>query len=186
MELLVSCLDAGVLQQNAPYVAAVYAAIAEPAPPQTLLDLRISLRKRSLERPDDAEHQEGDRPGDVEAAEGTETRVKQRKTDQGHDQAGQSQRPDDSEEAIRKELREEEQAECRQQHEDMQNEEAMMDIALHEAYEEELVMEAYEEWEKGQREKGGDCGAATAIGRPEGRGRTWGVAGGMSSDHGDY
>ena len=179
LELLVGSLSTEVLQRNAQHVAAVYAGLAETKPPPALLELRINLRRKDLEQPD------GERRGERSQKEQEATQTKSRRVvakAPGEDSTGVM---DETEKkpGIREETKEaksgpiatgeaptrrgaemEENQGChdqmeeawRQQYEEMKNEETMMDLALHEAYEEQLAMEAQEAFEREQVERNGE------------------------------
>ncbi|CAE7520455.1 unnamed protein product, partial [Symbiodinium pilosum] len=70
---------------------------------------------------------------------------------------------EEEERVISRELRALEEEECRQQYEAMQAEEADRDNDLYEAMEEQLAIEAYEDYQRQQLQRGGDTGAATAL-----------------------
>ena len=186
MELLVSSLSEAVLQRNAQHVAAVYAGVAEDTPPPALLELRIHLRKRSMEEPQDGEqgqarnsrvarkqrleeekqsaHDNGKQTSEGKQQVGEsqeERRPKQQSEEAVKNKEGQTTRERDTEETEADTEGEEER--CRRQYEEMQREEEVMHIAMYEAYEEQMAIEAEEAWERDHPNYNADYRAATAL-----------------------
>ena len=187
MELLVSSLSEAVLQRNAQHVAAVYAGVAEDAPPPALLELRIHLRKRSLEEPRDGEQGQASnsqmaRKQRLEEEKQSAKRDNGKQTSEREQQAWENQEEQHSKEQSDAAVKnkegqrttegdteetgadtEGEVEQCRRQYEEMQQEEEIMNIAMYEAYEEQMAVEAEEAWERDHPNYNVDYRAATAL-----------------------
>ena len=171
------------LQRNAQHIAPVYAGVAEDKPPQALLELRIHLRKRSMEEPQDEEpdrtskprmaREEEEKPSSQGSGPRTsegkqlvgecqkECRPKAQHEEAARNMDGQQMMERDTEEAEADMEGEEEQ--CRRQYEEMQREEEVMRIAMYEAYEEQMAIDAEEAWERDHPSYSVDRRAATAL-----------------------
>ena len=116
--------------------------VALSTPPPALLELRINLRKRGFEEPGE---ERGPKEQDVTDVTQTKRRQAAAEPPPGE---GPTRGAEETEE--KPDVHDEMEEAWRQQYEEMKNEEEMMDL---EAYEEQLAIEAQEEYDREQLER---------------------------------